>query len=397
MPCGVAGVADEAEHLAGLDVHPVARDRRERREVRVVELVPLRVAQPEPVAADVVPADREDEPVGDRRGSARRAARRCRRRGASSRRRRRGRRRSVSPYDDRAVDREDVAACGQPRLQAGRASPAAAASCGRSWSARGATGVCFRFACSGCFATGPGAIGFGAGADARLHVRLRVADPDLRAGRQRAVRRGQVDGERGHEAVEALRAAGAGARVGALLERHEVAPVAELRRGRSARRRAAEPSTVSDEIVAPAKSPLAVRPRVEPCAAPLTVVGRDLAAEEAERLHLARRGGDPGRARVARGRGADRSGADDRAVGRVGEAGAEGGVVGRRRDRAGLRADLAGHDHADRHRARRGARGRAGAAGASRPGEQDDETSQRHENREPLPHRPRIMSRDRGA
>ena len=34
---------------------------------------------------------------------------------------------------------------------------------------------------------------------------------------------------------------------------------------------AAEPSTVSDEIVAPAKSPLAVRPRVEPCAAPLTV------------------------------------------------------------------------------------------------------------------------------
>ena len=35
---------------------------------------------------------------------------------------------------------------------------------------------------------------------------------------------------------------------------------------------AAVPSTVSEETVAPAKSPLAARPLVEPCAAPLIVV-----------------------------------------------------------------------------------------------------------------------------
>ena len=35
-------------------------------EVRVVEEVPLVVAQPEPVAADAVPADREDRAVGHR-------------------------------------------------------------------------------------------------------------------------------------------------------------------------------------------------------------------------------------------------------------------------------------------------------------------------------------------
>ena len=37
-PLGVAGVAHEADHLAGLDVRAVLRERRERREVRVVEL-----------------------------------------------------------------------------------------------------------------------------------------------------------------------------------------------------------------------------------------------------------------------------------------------------------------------------------------------------------------------
>ena len=133
---GVAGVADEAEHLAGLDVHPVAGDRREGGEVRVVELVSLRVAQPEPVASDVVPADREDEPVGA--GEDRRAERRedvvavvpvpgdvaaegaeavaVRRRG-----RRRGRRSRL----------RSAAAAGR------WASPTADGSCGRSWSARG--------------------------------------------------------------------------------------------------------------------------------------------------------------------------------------------------------------------------------------------------------------------
>jgi hypothetical protein len=63
---GVAGGADEAEHVACLDAPPVHRQRREGGEVRVVELVALVVAQPEAVAADVVPADGEDGPVGDR-------------------------------------------------------------------------------------------------------------------------------------------------------------------------------------------------------------------------------------------------------------------------------------------------------------------------------------------
>ena len=43
-PLGVAGVADEADHLAGLDVVPVPGRGRVRGEVRVVVLVALAVA-----------------------------------------------------------------------------------------------------------------------------------------------------------------------------------------------------------------------------------------------------------------------------------------------------------------------------------------------------------------
>ena len=50
------------------------RVRRVRREVRVVELVPRAVAEPEPPAADLVPADGEDGAVRD--GEDRRAERR---------------------------------------------------------------------------------------------------------------------------------------------------------------------------------------------------------------------------------------------------------------------------------------------------------------------------------
>ena len=63
---GVAGLAHEAEHVAGLDLAAVDRERRVGREMRVVELVAGPVAQPQPPAADVVPADREHRPVGDR-------------------------------------------------------------------------------------------------------------------------------------------------------------------------------------------------------------------------------------------------------------------------------------------------------------------------------------------
>jgi hypothetical protein len=79
----VTGIADEADDIAGLHLRPLPRERREGGEVGVVELVPGAVAEPEPVAADVVPPDAEERPVGD--GQERRATgRRCRCRGAGS-------------------------------------------------------------------------------------------------------------------------------------------------------------------------------------------------------------------------------------------------------------------------------------------------------------------------
>ena len=63
-PLGVAGVAHEADHLSRLDVRAVHGVDRERGEVRVVELVAGLVDDPEPVAADLVEADGEDDAVG---------------------------------------------------------------------------------------------------------------------------------------------------------------------------------------------------------------------------------------------------------------------------------------------------------------------------------------------
>ena len=62
---GVARLPHEPEHVAGLDLAPVHGERRVGGEVGVVELVSGMVAEPEPPAADVVPADREHRPVGD--------------------------------------------------------------------------------------------------------------------------------------------------------------------------------------------------------------------------------------------------------------------------------------------------------------------------------------------
>ena len=62
---GVAGITHEADHLSGPYVGAVRGQGRERREMRVRELVPLAVAQPEPIACRVVPADREQRAVGD--------------------------------------------------------------------------------------------------------------------------------------------------------------------------------------------------------------------------------------------------------------------------------------------------------------------------------------------
>ena len=86
--------ADEADDVARLDAAPLDCERRVRREVRVVELVALRVAQPEAVAADPVEADGVQRPVGDREERRSRRPRRCPRRGASRRARRAAARRS---------------------------------------------------------------------------------------------------------------------------------------------------------------------------------------------------------------------------------------------------------------------------------------------------------------
>ena len=71
---GVARVADESDHRPGADARAVGGDGGEPQEMRVVEEVARAVAQPEPPAADVVPADREQHAVRD--GHDRRAARR---------------------------------------------------------------------------------------------------------------------------------------------------------------------------------------------------------------------------------------------------------------------------------------------------------------------------------
>ena len=62
---GVAGVAHEADHLAGLTCAPFDGERREGREVRVVELVPLASRSQSRLPAGAVPADREEGSVGD--------------------------------------------------------------------------------------------------------------------------------------------------------------------------------------------------------------------------------------------------------------------------------------------------------------------------------------------
>ena len=69
----VARVADEAEHVAGLDPGAVLSEGRVRREVGVVVLVPLPVPKPQPPPSDLVPARREDGAVrhGEDRSSER--------------------------------------------------------------------------------------------------------------------------------------------------------------------------------------------------------------------------------------------------------------------------------------------------------------------------------------
>ena len=105
----VARVADEAEHVAGVDDRAVHGERRVGGEMRVVVLVAVVVAQPEPPAADVVPADREHRAVRD--GEQRRAERREDVVAVMPAARHVTAQRAVRvPVRRGAVDREDVAA-----------------------------------------------------------------------------------------------------------------------------------------------------------------------------------------------------------------------------------------------------------------------------------------------
>ena len=71
---GVARVADEPEHVAGVHDRAVDGKRRIRRKVSVVELVAAVVAQPQPPSADLLETDLEHDSVrhGEDRGAERR-------------------------------------------------------------------------------------------------------------------------------------------------------------------------------------------------------------------------------------------------------------------------------------------------------------------------------------
>ena len=271
VPCASPVLPTKPSTSPALTCAPLPRERREGGEVRVVELVALRVAQPEPVAADVVPADRED-----------RARRRTARIGAPS-----GAKMS-SPWCQLPATspRNGAEACRRTttgRRPGRRSRPPSAAAAGRSGLASaaagtapcvvgsGATGVCFCFACVGRLGHRPGRDRLRRRRrrwPARSPRRSRSGSPSRRAAR-RAARSG------GRRARSRSRGSPACRR-----RRSSCRCPARASRGSPSRRAAtrpfgatdaAEPSTVSDEIVAPAKSPCAVRPLVDPRAAPLTV------------------------------------------------------------------------------------------------------------------------------
>ena len=209
-PAGVAGVAHEADHLPRPDVGAVRRERRERREVRVEERVPLPVAEPQPVAGGVVPADGVERAGRRRPRAAGRGRRRCRCRAASSSPAgpsRTGRRRG------RPVDREDVRPRRQLPARASCGTPPTSGAVDRRQEARVVRG------CGPASGTAGGAV---------CRRRCGVADLDLAACGQAAVRGGQVHVERDRDPVVAL-APALGRSFAVVGRDDEVAPVAERR------------------------------------------------------------------------------------------------------------------------------------------------------------------------
>jgi hypothetical protein len=369
-PFGVAGVAHEPDDLACLHVRAVRRGRRERGQVRVVELVALAVEDPQPVAADLVPADREDGPV--RAGDERLAelpedvvavvVGHVRARGPVA-------------VDVRggAVDGEHVAARRQLRMELERlrrrllaASVRAEVRCvadarllhGR----RSRVGRRRR----------DGRRGRGRG----LHGGLGVADLHLAAGDEPAVIGGQTDVELGDEAAVAVDAC-RGALVDALRPDRQLPPGAErdLRRVRDG-------LALDLQVRDGAAVRVAARSRVARAGggARGDAVRGDLARKERQRGDDALRLG--GRMRCHRRRRAGRGGlrGDDRPVGGIRERRARGGRRGGRRDdrrRGG--AGGAGHRHLDRPGGRGGAGCRRGPLGA-RGSEREQREREKQEN-----------------
>ena len=330
--------------------------------MRVVELVPLLVEDPEPVAADLVPAHGEDRSVGDgderlpelaedvvtvvighvrARGTVRVDVRR------------------------RTVDREHVVPCGQLRVQLERRRLHPGASL---WTQPRRI--------AGARVVGRALDGLGGrGRDGRgdggrgLDVGFGIADLDLAPCRQAAVVGGQSHVELGDEAAIAARAGRRGA-IGSLGADRQLAPVAErdLRHVRGDRL----PLDLQIRDGAPVRVAACARVARARGGAGGDRVGRDLALEERQRRHDALRargrvgddgGGGTRRRRLRR---------DDRAVGRIREHAAGGGRGVRRGDDRGRRhGGCTGCRDLDRPGRRRRARGARRPLSAGRPeGEQ---------------------------
>ncbi len=355
---GVAGVPDEADHVAGLHSLPVDRERRVGGEVRVVEVVAAVVAQPQPVAADLDEAHGVDRPVRDREHRRSRwredvlavvpAPRDVRPRGAEA----------VAERHVVAEYREDVAAGREPRRDLGRGEH------GPSWDRRARVlrlGRLWQIRADGDRRSGrsrrrPGRPGSGAGL--RDRDGRGAGNDDLASGGEASVVGEQPDTQAGDRRLRSRRTRLRASDV--LRQDRERAPVRERGSGSTCRR----------EVLVERPQSLHRRRRRLPFgrARARSRARRrgqlrrgDLAVEEREHDHLGERLRGRGLPRLPGDDGARATDPDDRAVARVLErlhVRADVRRPGELAQRDGL---LAGDDDADEVRARgrrRGARRR---------------------------------------
>ena len=306
--------------------------------MRVVELVPLAVPQPEAVATDVVPADREDGAV--RAGEHRRAE------GGEDVV-------AVVPVAGHVaaeapegvdevvwpVDREDVAARSQRGLEPERDLERLSEALRGPGLRRRRLGLGLlrlhgRLARSGREhrRRRPG-----------LSPRLGVADQDLATRRKPAVIGRQVDVEAGDVAAVARCLPGGRPNLG-LLERDRVAPITQRDASVGARslRDAANREPGNGSARKASRRALTARRRVGVAG---DIRRGDLTAEERERADRARSDGSRIRTDIRRGRDRDRAGRQDGAVTRIGEPRREADRVGWRRDGGRHCPGLVRNDH----------------------------------------------------